>query len=100
MLSAKESAAQWSNAPTSLHGAPCSQCRELCSTGYVPHFWRITKLILGNARDSPTEAMARSRERKNVVCVSSDKNQNPFTFCSGRFDPPAKKETNRLLYVH
>ncbi|XP_074094735.1 protein prickle isoform X2 [Cotesia typhae] len=40
MLSAKESAAQWSNAPTSLHGAPCSQCRELCSTGYVPHFWR------------------------------------------------------------
>lgn len=74
----------------------CKKGNLCCKCLYVS----ITKLILGNARDSPTEAMARSRERKNVVCVSSDKNQNPFTFCSGRFDPPTKKETNRLLYVH
>jgi len=23
-----------------LQGAPCSQCRDLCPAGYVPHFWR------------------------------------------------------------
>ncbi|KAK1125415.1 hypothetical protein K0M31_005783 [Melipona bicolor] len=23
-----------------LQGAPCGQCRDLCPTGYVPHFWR------------------------------------------------------------
>ncbi|XP_024938824.1 protein prickle isoform X2 [Cephus cinctus] len=27
-----------SNGP--MQGAPCSQCRELCPGGYVPHFWR------------------------------------------------------------
>ncbi|KAK0173187.1 hypothetical protein PV328_006423 [Microctonus aethiopoides] len=40
MLSTRESNGQWPNAPTTVQGAPCSQCRELCSTGYVPHFWR------------------------------------------------------------
>ncbi|KAK0168113.1 hypothetical protein PV327_001946 [Microctonus hyperodae] len=40
MLSTRESNGQWPSAPTTVQGAPCSQCRELCSTGYVPHFWR------------------------------------------------------------
>ncbi|XP_012227796.1 prickle planar cell polarity protein 3 isoform X3 [Linepithema humile] len=29
-----------SNGNVVLQGAPCGQCRDLCPTGYVPHFWR------------------------------------------------------------
>ncbi|XP_034940659.1 protein prickle-like isoform X2 [Chelonus insularis] len=40
MLLAREGSGQWSNTSIAVQGAPCNQCRELCSTGYVPHFWR------------------------------------------------------------
>ncbi|XP_043274939.1 protein espinas-like isoform X2 [Venturia canescens] len=30
----------FNNSVQTLQGAPCTQCRELCPGGYVPHFWR------------------------------------------------------------
>ncbi|TGZ48192.1 Uncharacterized protein DBV15_09971 [Temnothorax longispinosus] len=42
MLSPGQNAppSNYSSGNVVLQGAPCSQCRDLCPAGYVPHFWR------------------------------------------------------------